>query len=143
MNFIVGNVYLRPYVKVKIIKRNRLINYNIPVIDYKHNDVENGQFIPHYHADTRFLKNIPIEYALLRPEGDIENEGYFECYHLELNSRTSLNNIGNSKLKYKCIHKGKCPHRGYDLSNEIPNKNGIIICPLHSLKFDKNGKLLE
>ena len=40
------------------------------------------------------------------------------------------------------IHKGKCPHRGFDLSNEIPNKEGIITCPLHNLKFNAETKKL-
>jgi nitrite reductase/ring-hydroxylating ferredoxin subunit len=55
---------------------------------------------------------------------------------------TPVSLIKNSKLKHNCIHKGKCPHRGYDLSNEIPNENGIITCPLHGLQFDKITKKL-
>ena len=47
--------------------------------------------------------------------------------------------IKNSKLKHKCIHKGKCPHRGYDLSNVDPIDNQIH-CPLHGLIFDAETK---
>jgi len=48
--------------------------------------------------------------------------------------------ISKSKLKHKCIVKGKCPHRGYYLS-QVPEHNGMITCPLHGLKF-KDKKLI-
>ncbi len=54
---------------------------------------------------------------------------------------TSIDLIAKSKLKHKCIHKGKCPHRGYDLTDVKPI-NGIITCPLHSLRFNSKTKLL-
>ena len=52
---------------------------------------------------------------------------------------TPVKFISKSKLKHKCIYKGKCPHRGYDLSQETPI-NGVITCPLHGLKFDVKTK---
>jgi hypothetical protein len=59
--------------------------------------------------------------------------------------KTGVSLISKSKLKHKCIHKGKCPHRGFDLSNEKPDENEIITCPLHSLMFDTkdNNKIIN
>lgn len=55
---------------------------------------------------------------------------------------TNSESIKNLKLKNKYIKNGKCPYRGMDLSKVKPNKNGEIICPLHSLKFDSIAKQL-
>ena len=61
---------------------------------------------------------------------------------------TPVGLISRSKLKHKCIYKGKCPHRGYDLSQTIStydiNYGGDVkLCPLHGLKFDaETGELL-
>jgi len=51
--------------------------------------------------------------------------------------------IRNSTFKHKCIHKGKCPHRGFNLSQTSPI-DGIIKCPQHGLEFDsKTGKITQ
>jgi len=134
-----------------------------PLIDHPHNDVENGQREQHYHGDERF--NIPQPHLpkdwkmwcgparipVKKSGGIVNNIGAYDKVWLERvelymsdelsPGATDLNLITNSKLKHKCIHKGKCPHRGYDLSNE-PIKNGVITCPLHSLQFDGNSGIL-
>lgn len=120
----------------------------IPLINHPHSDVENGQKEVHYHADTRYngiqphLKNYRVNISKSRPiEGEFETRWfdlirYFETYA----ARTPPELIKKSKLKHKCVHKGKCPHRGFDLSNITP-VDGVITCPLHSLRFDE--KTLE
>jgi len=59
---------------------------------------------------------------------------------------THVDLIKKSKLKHNCIYKGKCPHRGFDLSNTKPtiddNGESVIRCPLHSLKFNAKTKQL-
>ena len=132
--------------------------YVLPIINHPHNDVENGQKETHYHLDYRFLKHnsdsnfpsIKNKHSLhvfgseIRPtkdSGDLE-------YHLlpvineNFSGVTPVSLIKKSKLKHKCIHKGKCPHRGYDLSQVKPDENGVKICPLHGLKFNKKGKVI-
>lgn len=126
-----------------------------PIINHAHNDIENGQKEIHYHADFRFIKhksgriiNRDSRYVFgheIRPElgvhGNMEyillpviNEQFYGITPSEM--------IKNSKLRHKCIHNGKCPHRGYDLSQVQPI-DGKIICPLHGLAFDENtGNLL-
>jgi|GEM_PF-2155222 len=64
----------------------------------------------------------------------------YEDHNFE-NFSTSTFLIKNSKLIHKCIHKGKCPHKGYDLS-QVPEIDGVITCPLHSLQFDAKTKQL-
>lgn len=129
-----------------------------PVINHPHNDIENGQANVHYHVDYRFVK--------LENDGDISSvvrkhsKHYFvDRYRLEkgedgdlgyyvlpvVNEHflgvTPVELIKNSRLKHKCIHKGKCPHRGYNLSQVLP-KNGVITCPLHGLRFNEETKQL-
>jgi len=125
-----------------------------PVIDHPHNDIENGQKEIHYHIDSRFNwvhskdliphicyddkyyqrygqestritppKNSFIKRLPITAIGDVETK----------TTQTAL--IAKSNIKHRCIHKGKCPHRGYDLSNEVA-KNNVITCPLHGLRFD-------
>ena len=124
--------------------------YNIiPLINHPHSDVENNQKEAHYHIDTRFLglqptlKNYNMVDSDLRPV-----VGKYLLIELSLRKNndvihlsTPIDLISKSKLKHKCIHKGKCPHRGYDLTNVKPI-NGIITCPLHSLRFNSKTKLL-
>lgn len=139
---------------VPCIYRNQYgFEYITPVINHPHNDVENGQRITHYHADLRFLKfdydcdgmlRIKNEHSkyifcennrpTLRVDGEIVhillpviNENFAGLTHPV--------HIKKSKLKHNCIYKGKCPHRGYDLS-QVPIVNDVIMCPLHGLRFD-------
>lgn len=128
-----------------------------PIINHPHNDVENGQRGIHYHLDYRFFKhnndddfpsvpknqsyNLAIFDVRPRPEhGQIEYIA-LPVINEEFTGTTPTAFIQNSKLKHKCIHKGKCPHRGYDLS-QVKSKNGIIKCPLHGLQFiEETGEL--
>jgi hypothetical protein len=137
--------------------KTREVSYITPVINHPHNDIENGQKIIHYHADWRFIKkiapNIPIalnshsrhRYAnvsrLTLKEG--EKLCYYELPVIDIGQVgiTPLSFISKSKFKHKCIHKGKCPHRGMDLS-QIEPIDGIITCPLHGLKFESSNGLL-
>lgn len=137
----VGTYYLVPVYKALI--RGNL--YKVPLINCLHTDKENGQFEPHYHVDTRFLRKIkewffkrvyPHEYSDFKIEYI-----YLKCYHKEVSNITSPTLISKSKIKHKCIHKGKCPHRGMDLSQVVPI-NGVIRCPLHGLEFDEQTKQL-
>lgn len=120
----------------------------IPIINFPHSDSENGQDYIHYHADTRFIDNKLFfdlsNEDILRPK-KIENSKVIYrtklCVHEKIYSITNSIFIKNTKLKHKCIYNGKCPHKGYDLSNVIPESN-IITCPLHGLKFSKETGIL-
>ena len=120
----------------------------VPIIDSPHNDRENGQSEIHYHSDTRFIKcndesrmEFKIDEGRIEFEGDVfeikshrvelGKDGEMEHHVLPVvstkhNFPTQLVFIRNSNLRHKCIHKGKCPHRGFSLSKEIP-VNGKII----------------
>ena len=122
----------------------------VPLIDHPHSDKENGQEEIHYHVDDRCLGKQKLSrcYTISRTYSRITKGKYkLDYFYLKkhdkiVRTKTSSKLIKNSKLKHKCIHKGKCPHRGYDLSNEIADKDGVITCPLHGLKFDKFSKKL-
>lgn len=136
-----------------ILDNNGIEDSYIPLIDHPHNDKENGQSEIHYHADTRYLNlNKYKSSVFLNRESDtridlpLRSNERLEYKMLKMISTDSLyithvDFISNSKLKHKCMHKGKCPHRGYDLSKE-KSKNGIIICPLHGLQFNEKTKQL-
>ena len=127
-----------------------------PVINHPHNDKENGQEEVHYHVDYRFVKHknndrfptVINNHSRYRFVTDIrpvkQKDDYIMYFELpvineEFTGITPVNLIAKSKLKHKCIHKGKCPHRGYDLSQVKP-MNGRITCPLHGLEFDNKTK---
>lgn len=126
--------------------------YITPVINHPHNDKENGQNEIHYHVDYRFVKHkadakfpkVVNKHSKhyfvenIRPQKGLHGElEYFilPMINEEFTGITPVNLISKSKLKHKCIHKGKCPHRGYDLS-QVKAIEGKITCPLHGLKFD-------
>ncbi len=131
-----------------------------PIINHPHTDRENGQNEIHYHLDYRFIKhkndlkypNIINKHSkhkfgtTLRPQLGIDgNIEYIELpvINEDFTGITSVELISNSKIKHKCIHKGKCPHRGYDMS-QVKSIHGTKTCPLHGLTFDSNsGKLLN
>jgi nitrite reductase/ring-hydroxylating ferredoxin subunit len=127
----------------------------IPVINHPHSDRENGQKEIHYHIDERFVdfdenyfkerEDYYIDYSdkriILKKHEKIERFA-LPVFNEDIITVTENTAIAKSKIKHKCIYKGKCPHRGYDLSQVKP-VDGIIKCPLHSLEFDaESGKLL-
>jgi len=132
--------------------------YNItPIVNHPHNDVENGQPETHYHADYRFIHffeehNTPIiengiEYTVsdktrITKTNDIQIK-YFSLIVIRTSygGVNSPDSISKSKLKHKCIHKGKCSHRGFDLSQVEP-VDGVITCPLHGLRYNAETKQL-
>lgn len=131
-----------------------------PVINHPHNDVENGQPEAHYHIDYRFLKhakdgdyptiqNKHSRYYFgedIRPQEELHGELQYlpmPVINAEFAGITPVSLISKTKLKHRCIHKGKCPHRGFDMA-QVPVVDGVIKCPLHGLQFDaKTGKLLN
>jgi hypothetical protein len=127
----------------------------IPLYNHPHTDKENGQFEVHYHRDFRYqAENLDNYYGNSRVSLPLEENQKLEFRELSKISDvhtgiTPTFFIKKSKLKHKCIHKGKCPHRGFDLTNVTPILEGIgrearevITCPLHGLKFDKATKKL-
>ncbi len=158
-----GELYLVPC----LIKIKDNLTYITPIINHPHNDIENGQKEVHYHVDYRFIKHFndgdfPTPYRthskhvyinsyrpILHKEkeysyfGDLETLSYYilPVINEDFKGITPVEFIKKSKLKYKCIHKGKCPHRGYNLS-QVKEKGGIITCPLHGLKFNAKTKKL-
>ena len=147
-----GELFIVPcIIRVDLLNKDRL--FVTPVINLPHNDKQNGQHETHYHADYRFLKH--------DGNGKVQNKHskYYFCEQSRLNGTleyfvmtvinenfygaTPVQLISKSKLKHQCIYKGKCPHRGYDLS-QVKAIDGKIRCPLHGLEFDeKTGKVLN
>ena len=148
-----------------LVKRDvfgKIISF-IPVINTPHTDKENGQPEIHYHTDYRFILTKETTENVYGYTVIDERDGFksaetarvelFIDGELEFHDLPVINDkhnglaqrffIRNSKLKHKCIYKGRCPHRGYDLSQEKP-VNGIITCPLHALEFNAyNGKITD
>lgn len=113
-----------------------------PLINHPHSDKENGQKEVHYHADTRYYngtKNLRVALPL-KPNQKLEFRWLYKVAE-EMLYRTPVSLTSKSTLKHQCIHKGKCPHRGYDLTNVEPI-DGVITCPLHSLRFNATTKQL-
>lgn len=138
--------------------KTKPIMYVYPIINHPHTDFESGQYYIHYHVDYRFVHMkglIPvnkdkryefapnIRFNLVDEEYSRFALGWNKSprieYHplrcIRLNNLGIAGDVSRAKMKHQCIHKGKCPHRGYDLSQEVAI-NGIITCPLHGLEFD-------
>lgn len=135
-----------------------------PVINHLHNDRENGQDYYHYHVDYRFIQLIPskredsnlsitpkyhpyhdfapwLRYDLRVNASGVDNSQDYKLeYHalrcIRVHQRGIAGNVNQAKLAHHCIKNGKCPHRGYDLS-QVVHINNVITCPLHGLKFDR------
>lgn len=128
-------------------RKEKILYEIIPLINHPHSDIENGQPEVHYHVDTRYngaqLNGLFIvdSFSEIRVTKGKYNLKKFNLirYSEEMKNITNVEAISKSKLKHNCIHKGKCPHRGFDISNIEP-VDGIITCPLHSLKFNANTK---
>jgi hypothetical protein len=117
----------------------------VPLYDLLHNDKESGQDVFHYHVNNRYVKGFPdrlrvdmplkenqsLQYRFIKKVKDVET------------ATTATELVNTSKLKHKCIVNGKCPHKGYDLTNELPDENGVVTCPLHGLKFNKQKQLIK
>jgi hypothetical protein len=120
----------------------------LPLYDHPHTDVENGQHETHYHQDSRYN---PIGHSFAsfvggRVQLPLKDGEYLGFRDLKKKSdvevsATPVRFIKKSKLKHKCIHKGKCPHRGFDLK-DTKAVDGVITCPLHSLRFNAETKKL-
>lgn len=157
-----GELFLVPCIVNEIDFLNESVNtkkieFVIPIINHPHNDIENGQEEVHYHADFRFVELREKDGAMfVYLENDTKcyvynlrptlKDGEFKYIILKVingnkHLTTPVEFIKKSKLKHKCIHKGKCPHRGYDLSQVSEDENGIVTCPLHGLQF-KDKKLI-
>jgi len=151
-----GEMYLVPCFVREDLSIEKL--FVTPVINHPHSDKENGQIGTHYHADYRFIKhkadsdfptviNKHSKHVFaenVRPIDELS--GKLEYYVLpvvneDFTGITPVDLISKSKMKHKCIHKGKCPHRGYDLS-QVKAIDGKITCPLHGLEFDAVTKEL-
>lgn len=132
--------------------KHTTITHYIPVLDYPHSDKENGQHLPHYHIDDRFIgeqTTVPENfkqdfhirfYPNQEPNWKMEHL-LLKAHSTHVRTATSSKLISESKLAHNCIHKGKCPHRGYDLTNILPI-DGVIKCPMHGLLFDARTKEL-
>lgn len=133
-----------------------MMSHITPLIDHKHEDMENGQFYEHYHIDTRFINSagkvdifcssksfMARDLRITVEETLYTRNMQLRCISDKFSAITNVVNIIKSKLKHPCISKGKCPHRGYDLTDIIP-VNGIITCPLHGLQFWANtGEVID
>lgn len=144
--YILGEFYDVPCI---VTREDNNIVYITPVINHPHNDIENGQLYTHYHVDARFvgIRGVELEDGATysseaRVMGDLEifKLRFFHTSHAFI---THSGNIDTSKMKHQCIVRGRCPHRGYDLSRE-PIIDGVIKCPLHGLEFDaETAKLIK
>lgn len=146
-----GEIYLVPCV----VKSEGDVCFIDPIIYHAHNDIENGQMERHFHLDYRFIKTDENGHTInrhsrqiwghtFRPHQKDSNKIYWHQLPV-INEKfagiTDVKLISKSKLKHKCIVKGKCPHRGFDLS-QVNHVDGVITCPLHGLRFDEKTKQL-
>lgn len=130
----VGEIHKVP---CAIVPRGNKAPWVIPIYDNLHDDRENDQNYQHYHADTRFIHGKHLAktgFPLRIPGGTV-----IKIYKRRLQRRNEMYHthpslIEKSPLNWDNVKEGKCPHKGYDLSDEVPDCNGVVTCPLHGLK---------
>lgn len=154
---VVGQTYLVPCIlKWKTNpKKGERKRECTPIINYLHSDKENGQNYQHYHVDARFIQFLNLtrikggklfDFTTESRYNLIDGNKNYEIEYIPLRCQRNVNygiggDVSKSKLKHKCITKGKCVHRGYDLSQVVP-VDGIIKCPLHGLSYNATTKEL-
>ena len=167
----VGEVFLVPCIVRGEKHTGKRILYITPVFNLPHNDVASGQREIHYHTDYRFVRvkmkvrgpardrykfSFPkvvrrhsehlfvetirptlehVENFLVYYELPVINEGFVGI--------TPPETINKEAIKHKCLVRGKCPHRGFDMSQVEGNQQGIKTCPMHGLRFNKEGRMLR
>ena len=147
----ITNIYIKEgHFCISYNPNNNLKKVIIPLINHLHDDLESGQIIPHYHADTRYYgKQDLVKYEVGYPYIRIpENQYELDWFMLEKHSDnyqgiTNKSVIESCKLNGNKIIDNKCVHKGFDLSN-IKDNNGVITCPLHGLQYSiKTKKLVK
>lgn len=119
----------------------------VPVIGELHNDEEIIKFPhDHYHVDWRFVNDTDF-FSILpsHPLGVVViEESIIEekimCKKVlrdmpEYPEKVKFRIALEKKYKEAKLKKGRCPHKGADISSISPDENGNIVCPLHGLKF--------
>lgn len=143
----------------------------VPVLLPAHDDKLLGFPFWHYHIDFRFFStsdlvnyrerfitkyhNVPKEYwaaflSNINAINTYSNTPEFKSIKWfpkkYVNSDIKINvelSVLQDKFKGKTYKCDKCPHKGINLLDQIPNENGIITCPAHGLKFQKqNNKII-
>lgn len=132
----------------------------IPINGKPHTDPELGVNWEHYHIDWRYFEYEDRVRIFLQASpglGTSDTDYYFvvvradEVIRLETRRMLRYDLEGFEPARafaqwllileknfagVKC--KGnRCPHRGADLTNCIPNENGQITCPYHAMIIDK------
>ena len=126
----------------------------IPIIGDKHDDLEIiGINEIHYHVDWRFVGlslyesnsreyygSIGVELGTVLSVGDVK-----EMSTRRLKCKRDFSPypkfpkfIPKLQEKYKgaVAKKGRCPHKGVDLTTIRPDSDGCVTCPLHGLKWN-------
>lgn len=160
----IGKWYLVPHVKQAMVGCPE-VSWEVPVLGHAHADPELGVSVKHLHFDTRFLSRALIKDLRIKHQVDtrvvpvedgpsvyrISDGKVFlkraRCARLhtrwpELHTKSNMMTSWAKRYRGKALLKGHiCPHRGFDVSNVVPDKDGNIVYPLHGLKFcGKTGK---
>ena len=115
-----------------------------------HTDEHDGQPARHWHIDPRFgdqhaLGSKRIESTephrwevrtVERPfQVIVEADEYFGVVH-KVGTATPVAMVSGAlrRMARTCTHKGKCPHRGFNLAQVEP-LGGVVVCPMHGMRF--------
>lgn len=124
-----------------------------PVLWPPHRDRADGQPDPHYHLDRRFLPHpggyviaggiycpspasMSLRHAVLGQQLRWVPMYVFRSQVPE-EERTPVAMIENAIKEVKCnaLVNGKCPHRGFNMAQVLPDAHGVKTCPMHGMRF--------
>lgn len=158
---VVGQVYLVPSYRAALdiapgnmtirTRRNQLPH--IPVLGPIHDDRLPGLKFDdgvNAHVDHRFTDI--FQHAIIEQWLDEETFDYrpFTCItsgfaenrpdYTSVHGRLAFQKLCEHKLVDSCK---RCPHQGTYLGNVQPDRNGVVTCPAHGLRFDaEHGNLV-
>lgn len=148
-------VYEKPYCLEDDIYRFNKRPLIYPVFNLPHADAENGQDEVHYHLDYRFVNFSHRKYNMGNNVIRLTEQDIYPHYKKQSLERfvlpviredfgfvTPTKLINKAPLNHKCLVNGKCPHKGFDMS-QVPFVNGVQTCPLHGLQFDIHGNITD
>lgn len=130
----------------------------VPVIPFIHQDPELGNPRHHVHYDYRFF-DVRIRDDLMKVEGEsvipVLKTGSREDYTLKemvctypdnrvdpcflvRDGLLFVNGIDEA-CEGKTFRGRTCPHKGFSLEGIAPDGDGVVTCPLHGARWDKDG----
>lgn len=112
----------------------------VPVLWPPHRDPHTGQPDPHFHGDPRFGGIAMARYESMEVEWKPATATRGDFGFGKTSVQTIAPAIERIPRHRNCLKGGAyCPHGGFNMRQVRPDENGLLVCPLHGMRFRPNG----